>query len=904
LNSQPVFVQPLSEFGQASLAQAGGKGANLGALIQAGFPTPPGFCVTTAAYRRFVDANRLEPEIVRLSAAASTADPQSLETASAQIRGLFEQGQIPDEIASEVRAAYAALPGDRGGPPAVAVRSSATAEDLPDMSFAGQQDTYLNIIGGDAVVDAVRRCWGSLWTARALGYRMRNHIEHQDVALAVVLQVMVPSEVSGVLFTANPLTGKRTETVIDATLGLGEALVSGQVEPDHYVVGDAGIVSKTLGKKAVAIYGGEQGGTRTVAMEAASQQALPDDAILELARLGRQIEAFFGTPQDIEWAWAGGKLYILQSRPVTSLYPLFDTISRDDFVVAFSLASVQGMFEPFTPFGMDIFRGLAVDFSKLFGRQVTVDTERGVLPAGGRLFLNVTPFFRSPAGHRFLDVFVNGIDPGSQAAIEGLMDDPRLAMQEGRMTLRTRLGFMRLFAPVAANVVLSLISPALGRKRLERAIDELLQRLRSGYAGAKTLSERLALMDSPLFDLIPLFRSRLVPAVAAGQLPFQVLLRVLSAGLPEGKQTVMELTRGLPYNVTTEMDLVLWGASRRIKDDAASARHFAQASAQQLAAEYLAGSLPPAAQEAIAGFMQRYGARGVGEIDMGRPRWQEEPTALIQALCSYLQFPPGAPSPEDVFLRGKETAIDARERLLEMLRQTPRGRLKAFLARFLIGRMRELGGLRESPKFAAIRAMTIIREAILASGREMVSAGALEREDDLFYLRIAEVREIAGYGQPDPVKMEPWKAVFAARRQAYDREKRRPRIPRVLLSDGTAYYEGVQAGLEDRPGLIVGSPVSPGVVEGVVHVVFDPRGVNLAPGEILVCPGTDPAWTPLFLAAGGLVMEVGGMMTHGSVVAREYGIPAVVGVSDATTRLKTGQRVRVDGSKGVVEVLD
>jgi pyruvate,water dikinase len=372
----------------------------------------------------------------------------------------------------------------------------------------------------------------------------------------------------------------------------------------------------------------------------------------------------------------------------------------------------------------------------------------------------------------------------------------------------------------------------------------------------------------------------------------------MCANLPDGERTVLELTRGLPHNVTTEMDLALWDTARTIKADAAAARHCAQADAATLAAEYMHGDLPLVAQTAIEDFMYRYGARGVGEIDMGRRRWQEEPTSLIQALCSYLHISDDQPAPDAVFRRGTVAAEAAREKLLAMLKNTPQGKMKAWLAQRMIRRIRELVGLRESPKFAAIRIMTSIRNGLLADARELVSSGVLDQPEDIFFLRLADMKAPVAGEQRD------WKALIAERQADYDREKRRRLVPRILLSDGTAFYEGMTGTSDDDSGAIIGSPVSAGVVEGIVHVVLDPSGAQLAPGEILVCPGTDPAWTPLFLAAGGLVMEVGGMMTHGSVVAREYGIPAVVGIDQATTRLQTGQRVRVDGNSGKVVVLD
>ncbi len=298
----------------ATLELAGGQGANLAALIRAGFDVPTGFLGATCAYTAFVEANGLRHAVLDDAAAASAADPAALEAASTHIRERFEASAMPEPMAREIRDAYAAL---GAGP--VAVRSSATAEDLPEMSFAGQQDTFLNVVGDAALLDAVVRCWSSLWTARAIGYRTRNGLAHDAVALAVVVQEMVPSDASGVLFTANPLTGNRTEIVVDATFGLGEALVSGLVEPDHYVVDDDRVVSKTLGAKALAIEPVAGGGTRQISLEGARHQAISDDAVVELSRTGRKIEALFGSPQDIEWALKGNELWLLQSRPITSL---------------------------------------------------------------------------------------------------------------------------------------------------------------------------------------------------------------------------------------------------------------------------------------------------------------------------------------------------------------------------------------------------------------------------------------------------------------------------------------------------------------------------------------------------------------------------------------------------------
>jgi phosphohistidine swiveling domain-containing protein len=307
------------------------------------------------------------------------------------------------------------------------------------------------------------------------------------------------------------------------------------------------------------------------------------------------------------------------------------------------------------------------------------------------------------------------------------------------------------------------------------------------------------------------------------------------------------------------------------------------------------GALPAAAQTAVESFLSRYGARGVGEIDLGQPRWREDPRPVIETLQSYLQIP-AERAPDQLFKKGALAAEEAIEQLAAEVRQQRGGWIKEKILRAAARRVRLLMGARESPKFFAVRAMGRVRNSLLEIGAEFAAAGTIRSGDDLFFLQVKELAALARGEERD------WKALLAERRQTYERELHRRQVPRLLASDGRAFYEGIGAGSDDEH-LISGSPVSPGLVEGQVHVVFDPRQAQLAPGEILVCPGTDPAWTPLFMAAGGLIMEVGGMMTHGSVVAREYGIPAVVGVHQATLRLKDGQRIRLDGSSGRIEIL-
>ncbi|CAN5596298.1 phosphoenolpyruvate synthase [soil metagenome] len=881
----------------ATLALVGGKGANLAKLARHQFPIPGGFLVTTEAYWAFIGANQLGAWLQTHVAKANFNDPTSLEAVSAEIRARFAAGSIPPDLAEDLRTAYMKL----GGPP-VAVRSSATAEDLPEMSFAGQQDTYLNIMGEAELLKAVVNCWGSLWTARAIGYRARNGIAQQDVALAVVVQAMVQSEASGVLFTANPLTGKRSETAIDATFGLGEALVSGQVEPDHYVVDTVSgrIISKTLGAKALAIQSEQGGGTVTVHQDGAQRQALSDEAIAQLAALGRKVADFYQTPQDIEWAWAEGKLYLLQARPITSLFPVPTVVSADSLDVFISFGAVQGMLDPITPLGRDGMLTIFSAMAGLFGLSMQPATQTTFQTAGERLWPKVTALVQNTLGRKVIENVTSVIEPGIRQALDQVLQEPAAAAT-GLPSLATVRHAVNFLLPRLLGLTKSLLWPDQSRLVLQQQIEKTLRRVEVRAAAATTLPERIALFEEALTRDVGLILPQILDRVPAGLLMINRLLAIANqtwATDQQQKQRVLEITRGLPHNVTTEMDLVLWSTAQKIRGDATAFAHFQTHDAANLAQQYQAQNLPKSAQDAVASFLKRYGMRGVAEIDLGRTRWRENPVQVMQMVQSYLQIADPALAPDVMFRRGEAVAQQVIDDLITAVKREPGGGRKARLIGWMAHRMRALAGLRESPKFFLIQIMGIVRQALLQSGEALVQQAVLERPDDIFFLHLEELKGLAaGYAIN-------WKALIVERRALYEREKLRRQIPRVLLSDGRAFYDGVRSAGPAQAGVLTGTPVSPGVVEGIVHVVFDPHTSQLAPGEILVCPGTDPAWTPLFLAAGGLVMEVGGLMTHGSVVAREYGIPAVVGVHEVTSRLQTGQRVRVDGMRGEVVVLE
>jgi pyruvate,water dikinase len=576
----------------------------------------------------------------------------------------------------------------------------------------------------------------------------------------------------------------------------------------------------------------------------------------------------------------------------------------------FALVAVQGVFEPFTPLGQDSLKLILSGVRRVYGLDPDFGRQTTFLSAAERLYINVTPVLRNRIGRKIVPRFIRVIDPGVAQAFGEIVEDARMAPSGPPIKLESLRHILGFVAPMAARVVRNIRDPQAARQKFTTDMDAAVEQA-SAHAvpmGDLWVDYRrtldLVLAGSSIMPELIIPEG--VTAVVAGMAPFFGILQrfaeqaAAARHQPELAQLPLTIARSLPYNVTTEMDLALWQAAQVIRSDAATAQAFAAAPAAGLAEDYLAGRLPPVAQMAVAIFLHQYGMRGPGEIDIGRPRWREEPEPIMQVLQSYLAIDDPVNAPEAVFARGVTQAEAAAQELVAAVRELPGGPVKARLTRWAIGRYRALGGLREAPKFFAIRYMGVVRQGLLDSGQRLVELGMLQTADDLFYLTIPELQEIANQRGVN----ESLRERVAGRRADYARELRRKQLPRVLLSDGTAYYEGVRAGGEVGGDTLVGDPVSPGVVEGIVHVVFSPHGTQLAPGEILVCPGTDPAWTPLFLAAGGLVMEVGGMMTHGSVVAREYGIPAVVGVHEATRRLQSGQRVRVDGMKGIVTLLD
>lgn len=793
---------------------------------------------------------------------------------------------VPPDVDAAVREAYAA----RGSGP-VAVRSSATAEDLPFASFAGQQDSFMDVLGADAVVDAVRRCWASLWTDRAVAYRTANGISHREVGLAVVVQQMIQAGTAGVLFTANPVTGTRTQTVIDASHGPGQAVVSGAVNPDQFVV--------------------ETASGRILQQPPDGAPSLTGPQLHQLTSLGDAAQRLFGAPQDVEWVIdGGGKAWLTQSRPITTLYPLPDDDPLDGQAGTAGPAEanpaaasgagtrvylcgtlLQGLTRPITPMGLSVL-GLMRGNNRGPWRYAN---------PGLRMYVDLTPILRNKSGRQLLEKVLPLADGRSAALLPALLDDPRFSVvrpphkksgrKGGAASARTRskgaegAQSFGQFAGLIPGMVRALLWPDRELRRARRYQDNLAARLVLPLpaTAARRLQHTEDIMATTINGLI----QATLPAPATGYLLLAAARRLLR-GIAKPRELEAVL-RGLPHNVTTVMDLELWHLAVSVGGDPEARHAFTELKPAELTARYRAGRLPRPAQSGLQEFLAKYGHRAVAEIDLGMPRWSEEPDHILGMISNYLRVEDPEQAPDRQFATAAGHAEDRISELVE--RAGMKTRLSGRLVSLCLRRTRQLAGLRELPKFCIVMVLAEMHRQLEEVGAELVRNGTLDAAGDVFFLDFDELR--VGLRGAD------LKGIVSRRRRLYGVELRRRRIPRLLLSDGT----DVEAAAVPPPASadsLTGTPASAGTATGKVRVIMDPVGAHLEPGEILVAPSTDPGWTPLFMTAGALVMEMGGVISHGAVVAREYGIPAVVGVADATTRLRDGQNITVDGAAGTV----
>ncbi len=860
------YVLSFEGIDPTQVAVVGGKGAQLAELSRIDdVHVPAGFCVTTDAFRRIMaEAPSIDAQLDRLSR-LNPDDRETIRTLSAEIRETIEGIAVPDDVATAITRELARL----GDEAAYAVRSSATAEDLPTTSFAGQQDTYLNVVGPAATLQHVSRCWASLFTERAVTYRVRNGFDHRQVAMAVVVQQMVFPEAAGVLFTADPVTGNRKVASVEATFGLGEALVSGLVNADVYTVRDGGVVAKTVATKQRAIHASPAGGTQeqTIEPDRQDQAALTDAQAVRLVQLGRRIEAHFGWPQDIEWCLVDDGFQIVQSRPITTLFPIPDVGDGGNHVYI-SVGHQQMMTDAMKPLGLSVWQLTAL---------------RPMYVAGGRLFVDVTEELASPAKRAGLLAVVGKSDPLIGDALRTILDRgdfiPTLA-DEGPGG--PPIGGM----PTPIETDPAIVTELIGRA--QASLDGLKREIqtRSGEA----------LLDFILADIQELRRILVDPqshqVIMAGIEATWWLNDQLQEWLGE-KNAADTLAQSVPHNVTSEMGLALLDVADVIRPHPEVVAFLDNVEDEGFLDELPKLHGGQEAQAAIRAYLDTYGMRCLGEIDITRPRWSERPTTLVPVILGHIKnLEAGAA--ERRFEQGRQEARAKEQEVLERLRTQPDGERKADETKRMIDRVRTFAGYREYPKYAMVSRYFVYKRAVLDEAERLVQGDVLREQEDIFYLTFDEFHDVVRTNRVDD------ELIHQRRDEFKSYQALTP--PRVLTSDGEVVAGAY--GRDDVPaGALVGLPVSAGTIEGRARVILDMAEADVEPGDILVTAHTDPSWSPLFVAITGLVTEVGGLMTHGAVIAREYGLPAVVGVEHATQLIRDGQRIRVNGTDGYIEIL-
>lgn len=867
------YVIGFQETGRLDILKVGGKGANLGELSKIdGIAVPDGFCISTEAYKKITENNPQIKTLIDQLTDLKAEDRIAVTEIGSKIRSAIENIAIPKVIADEIEIYV----GHFAENESFAVRSSATAEDLPTASFAGQQDSYQNVIGIQDILRHISKCWASLFTDRAIIYRIQNHFDHHKVQLSVVVQKMIFPEAAGIMFTADPITGNRKVLSIDASFGLGEAMVSGLVNADNYKVQNGHITDKKISTKKLAIYAVKSGGTvsKEVEAEQQNQQAITDDQILQLEGIARKIETHFGQPQDVEWCLANGLFYIVQSRPITTLFPIPDAGDQENHVYI-SVGHQQMMTDPMKPLGLSLWQLRAA---------------RPMFKAAGRLFVDVTDSLTTSTGTKSLLEAMGQHDPLIKDAlisiterdfIKKLPDDGK-----GPAIVKSTKGLSSaaILAQVGNN-------PAI--------VSELIKNAEASLALLKQNIQTKSGTD--LFDFIVedieqskkmVFDSQHIGVIIATMNAASWINDKMDEWLGE-KNVADVLSQSVSNNITSEMGLELLdvadvirpypeiiGYLREVKDD-----HFLDKLLQ-----FNGGA---EVRDAILAYLDKYGMRCAGEIDITNTRWIEKPSILIPIILSNIKnFERHAAKQK--FEKGLEEALKKENQLLDKLASLPDGEQKIREAKEMISLLRNFAGYREYPKYGIVSRFFVYKQALLKEAEKLVQANVIQEKEAVYYFTFEELRAMVLTKKID------LKLIIERKEEHRLFEKLNP--PRVITSDGeivTGKYKH-----ENLPaGAIVGLAVSSGTIEGRARIIHNIDDANLEDGDILITTFTDPSWTPLFVAIKGLVTEVGGLMTHGAVIAREYGLPAVVGVENVTRLIKDGQRIRVNGTDGYIELI-
>ncbi|MTI71853.1 MAG: pyruvate, phosphate dikinase [Firmicutes bacterium] len=862
------YVKFLEEITKEDFLKTGGKGSNLGEMVKAGLPVPGGFVILTNAYKKFIQENNLQEKIDKLIKIIDPNDFDQLNKVSDEVKDLIYKSSIPDVIFKEIIKAY-----DEIGNKAVAVRSSATAEDLPGTSFAGQYDTYLNVKGFEELSEAIIKSWSSLWNSRALSYRLKNNVSHKDLAHGVVVQKMINGKKAGIMFSANPINGRRDQTLINASWGLGEAVVGGEVSPDQWVVEKRTqkIVDTHIADKKVMTVRTKKGTkTEEIPEKLRIKAALNKKEIKQLVDMSIKTEEYFNFPQDIEWVYENGKFYLVQTRPITSLFPMPKSLPdpREElrFYMNFNLVGQQ-IKEPLTPMGEEFWRSAMKIYTTTFTGKPEKKYPDWFKVSKGRIFMDLTILFRKKKNwDKILERFSDKDPIFSKALLEWLEKNESRILNEGK-GFRIPFRIFPIGIYIVSKILYGKIKPDKAKEKLMKVSKEELNKISDGVKQLKSIDEKLHFVEEKAKDL----------ALIAFKEIFYVSYGIQSVKFSENSlkkwfgedvdlKDLNKVRQSIPNNPTTEMGMALLQLSKKYKNE---------------------NREPSPNDNEIKDFLNKYGHRSSIEIDIGLPRWKEDPSYVIELINSYISSGK-INSKIDKFYKGMKEAEEALNRIVTKV-QKDKGSKQAKKIKSKLELFRKTSGLREQPKYDLVKGISMLRDLLKEVGIHLVSEGRIKEANDIFYVRYKDIE--SGEKLHEIVKNN---------KERYKENLQIKSVPRFITNTGETVYSITE---EDDEGTLSGISVSPGVYEGKVRIIHDPSGAKLKSGEILVTEGTNPAWTPLFLNAGALVMETGGPISHGGIVAREYGIPAVAGVREATKRLKDGQKIRVNGESGQIVVL-
>jgi rifampicin phosphotransferase len=865
-----TYVLPLSNT-QATLETVGGKGLSLAKMINAGFPVPDGFHITTEAYRQFISVNNLQDLIDSELRKVDVSSPDTLESASASIGDHFARAGMPGDLANAIVGAYATLP---GSDPSIAVRSSATAEDLPEASFAGQQETYLNIHGAEHLLEATKKCWASLWTARAIGYRARQGVMSEGVALAVVVQSMVNAEAAGILFTINPLNGKRDELVINAAWGLGEAVVGGTVTPDTMVVNKATgrVIHRNTAEKLVMTIRTDSGTEEQQVPESLRKvPVLSDKQAIDLARLSIEIEKLYAMAMDIEWTLADGRFAILQARPVTAL-PALEVSAPADWKLpkgAYAVMRnniVELMADPLSPLFATLgLEAINTSLPRLLNESFGM---RGIMPDDIIIVINKYAY-----------------NNGSVSA-KGMA---RMLFSAGKIAKMMFTGAVKRWTEH-------------GRPHYYETVEERSAKNWRAFSSIELVEGARQLTESAI-DAYGALVSGVIPAAWITEAIFtNIYNRVIKRRDDPTAPTFL-----LGYDsVPIRADKSLYSLAEWARGNPALAQYLERTPTSQLVTFCESGDAPGDVVPALwdewrTRFHEHLRAFGhmLYDLDFIHPVPADDPAPVLDALKLYLNEQGTNP-----YTRQRESAERREQAVLAMQKRLKGLRLRWFNK--YLASAQKYAPLREDGLAEIGLAYPLIRQMLREVGNRFAKNNVILNADEIFWLTQDEVLQTAtrlDAGQP----LEPL-AEKIPQRKAEQRAALSIRPPMALPQMKIFGFDLMslkdKRGRRNRGDVIKGIAASPGAASGIARILHGPEDFNqMKPGDVLIAPITTPAWTPLFAMASAIVTDIGGPLSHGSIVAREYGIPAVLGTGVATRRIRDGQSVTVDGSSGIV-ILD